>query len=296
MLPGMDGTGELFSALVSSCPPGFEPIRLRYAPDRFESAEDLLAEIDDAVPPIPTVLVAESFSGGVAIRFAAQHPQRVKALVLCNAFVDPPAPSIALLVPWSFVMRFRPSPRLVRRCLVGAEASPATVEQVCGAIRRVRPRVLAYRLRAILTEDSKSFAARLNVPVLYLRGTEDAIVSGRAVRRVLHVIPAARLAEIAGPHLLLQTKPEESWAAIQRHGLSRPLHPIPGGYRGDLGPSPVQSAIPPTGRIGAFASAFPQVSAPHFPGGSSLGGVCALTISIPRSSRSRLSRLALRAS
>jgi pimeloyl-ACP methyl ester carboxylesterase len=216
LLPGMDGTGDLFGPLIASFPSRFEPIVVRYPTAVHSSSTDLLARIASAYPAGRTILIAESFSGSLAIRFAAEHPQRVKTLVLCNAFIRPPVPAITRVIPWSTIFRLPPNAWAVRRFLLGPNASLLLVEHVRRAIRQVEPGVLAARLRAILSEDCESAAARLNVPVLYLRGAQDALVGTRAVSTLMNTIRGVTLSEISGPHLLLQANPEQCWAEIQR--------------------------------------------------------------------------------
>ena len=43
----------------------------------------------------------------------------------------------------------------------------------------------------------------------------DRVISRAATRRILPMLPEARLVEIDGPHLLLQTRPAECAAAVQ---------------------------------------------------------------------------------
>jgi hypothetical protein len=42
LLPGMDGTGELFAGFVKALPEGFDPVIMRYPIDRPLSYADLL--------------------------------------------------------------------------------------------------------------------------------------------------------------------------------------------------------------------------------------------------------------
>ena len=59
LLPGLDGTGDLFDVFVAHAPHDVE-------------------------------CIAESFSGPIGVRLAARFPERVTRLVLCNSFVTPP--------------------------------------------------------------------------------------------------------------------------------------------------------------------------------------------------------------
>src|ERR1700733_7124492 len=74
LLPGLDGTGELFSAFVAALAGEFETEAVRYPTEQCLS----YAELEDfvrAACPIsgPFLLLAESFSTPLAIKYAASN-------------------------------------------------------------------------------------------------------------------------------------------------------------------------------------------------------------------------------
>ena len=87
LLPGMDGTGELFDPFLASISGSFEPIVVDYPPNESFGYERL-EEVARANLPAdgPYVLLAESFSGPIAISIAASVPKGLVALVLCCHF------------------------------------------------------------------------------------------------------------------------------------------------------------------------------------------------------------------
>ncbi|HJU69015.1 MAG TPA: alpha/beta fold hydrolase [Gemmatimonadaceae bacterium] len=220
LLPGLDGTGALFDGFVRVAPPGVHPEVVSLPSESFSYAElaECLAPTLRLTPD--TVLLAESFSGPLAISLAARHP--VAALVLCNTFVAPPRSRIfrAFAIPRLFHMR--PPASLVRRYLVGPAASDGLVTQIRAAIESLPPSVLAGRVQAVLTVDVASQLARIGAPILYLRGTEDRLVPESSVRAVIAAasVPVS-VVRLAGPHLLLQTSPMAAWDAIKA-GLLQP--------------------------------------------------------------------------
>jgi pimeloyl-[acyl-carrier protein] methyl ester esterase len=217
LLPGMDGTGRLFRGLfrgfVEHAPAGFapEPVTLPAQP----MAHDALARRLGPALGLDggCILVAESYSGPLALRLAAEHP--VRALVLCNSFVAPPHHRALRLLALPLLFRLGPPRAAIRRFFVGPSASPALVDEVGAAVRSVPPRVLAARLAEVLSADAGEWLARCTAPLLYLRGTDDRLVPEAAVRRITDAC-SARVARIPGPHLLLQAAPAAAWAAITR--------------------------------------------------------------------------------
>ena len=91
LLPGMDGTGELFADFLTALPSWIVPEVIRYPTDRNLSYAQLQAELRPVLSRSgPFVLLAESFSSPLAVRLAADAPSGLRGLVLCAGFVCPP--------------------------------------------------------------------------------------------------------------------------------------------------------------------------------------------------------------
>lgn len=68
LLPGLDGTGNLFAKFVSTVTPNLDARIVRYPTDRPLSYADLLSTVVDTIPrEEPFVLLAESFSTPLAV-------------------------------------------------------------------------------------------------------------------------------------------------------------------------------------------------------------------------------------
>jgi pimeloyl-ACP methyl ester carboxylesterase len=80
----------------------------------------------------------------------------------------------------------------------------------------VSPEVIRRRIAALLTVDASAALGRILVPTLVLRAVRDRVISRATTQRILKILPAAQLAEIDGPHLLLQTRPAECAAVVLR--------------------------------------------------------------------------------
>ncbi len=55
--------------------------------------------------------------------------------------------------------------------------------------------------------DVSAKLRRIKVPVLCLQATHDRLLSAQARQRLLNGVPQAVVAQVDGPHLLLQTAP-----------------------------------------------------------------------------------------
>jgi pimeloyl-[acyl-carrier protein] methyl ester esterase len=217
LLPGLDGTGELFRWFVEAAPAKFQCSVAAYPRDTVLSYPDYAAlVIDRYVRDEPFLLVAESFSGPIAVIVAAQRPDRVAGLVLCNTFVARPGWTGLRYFPWGWHFRWSVPRFAAGFFLVGFRDVARFVGPIRQANDDVDPTVLASRMQLALAANVKRELVNLNVPVMYLRGTRDRLVGSRSVKQVLSIRPSTRIVQIPGPHLLLQVAPTESWRAISQ--------------------------------------------------------------------------------
>jgi pimeloyl-[acyl-carrier protein] methyl ester esterase len=213
VLPGMHGTTNLLNDFAAVAPDNVRvelvplPARkLDYAALASHFAATIRLDAD-------TVLVAESFSGPLAIMLADRC--EVAGLVLCNTFAEAPYPSVLRFLPLSLFTRIAPPPSLIRYFAVGPDASSQLVSRVRTTIASVPHDVMAFRTRCVLTVDVTSELARCTAPILYLRGSADRIVRDWSVNEIVAAAPSAvSVARVAGPHLVLSTAPREAWRAI----------------------------------------------------------------------------------
>ena len=217
LLPGMDGTGDLFGPFLGVVPPHVACRVVRYPTDEVIPYEDLAAAVEQQMGDEPdVVLVAESFSGPLAVVVAARHPSRVRAVVLVASFVRPPAPRwLRHLIP-ALAFRVPPPAAVLRRLMTGRDAPDALVREVKASIRRVRPAVLASRLRDVLSIDCADALQRFPCALLYLRAADDRLVGASSAADLRVVRPDAVVTTLPGPHLLLQARPDTAWREIAR--------------------------------------------------------------------------------
>lgn len=212
LLPGLDGTGDLFAPFVDAAPRGIKTIVVGY-PVTDASIEVLERYARERLAK-DCIVIAESFSGPIGIRAAADA--RVRALVLCNSFIKSPVlPSLRCLA-IAPLFAIPVSKFALRSVLLGRRAGPVLLENTQRVIRRIPATVLARRVRQILLADEQTAVRLVAKPILYLRGLSDKLVSENSWSDLKKIRPDAQIVRIDGPHMLLQTCPRECWAAIVR--------------------------------------------------------------------------------
>ena len=228
LLPGMDGTGRLlgdFCAAIlnresDSNTPIFDATILSLPTDLPNTYDDLTTHFSEKLfRPFASekyVIIAESFSGPLAVKLATANQGRLAALVLVATFLKCPAPSIARVLPWSLMFRFPPPEFAVKRLMVGHNAPSKTVEMVRETVNGISPSILAQRMRSVLSVDVRREYSQLAIPTFFVEAAHDRMVS----RNIQSLLSAQKqdteFAIVDGHHLLLQTKPDETWEEIQR--------------------------------------------------------------------------------
>jgi pimeloyl-ACP methyl ester carboxylesterase len=75
--------------------------------------------------------------------------------------------------------------------------------------------VIRARVRAVLSVDVSAALSRVDVPVLYLRASEDRVVPQSASQAVVALIPTTKIVEFSAPHFLLQVLPLQTATAVR---------------------------------------------------------------------------------
>ncbi len=215
LLPGLDGTGKLFKPFLATAPADSSFEVVSYPIGRQMSyAEHAESVCTSFIPGEPFVIVAESFSGPIAVLVSSAQPPNLAGLVLCNTFVYRAAWRGFSYLPWAWLFRFPITTLTTGIHLTGFRQALRFVGSIRAANANVSPNVRAHRLRAALNVDVRETLGSLETPVMYLRGLHDRLVLSSCARHVKKARPSTIIVHVPGPHLLLQVEPERSWQEV----------------------------------------------------------------------------------
>lgn len=213
LLPGLDGTGDLFDRLEDKLSPELSVKIIRYPEDPTLGYAGYVELVRNEIGSRSVYLLGESFSGPVAILIAAQLGRQVKGIVLAATFVKNPWPQWLIRRAVRVDPRTTP-PKLRNAILMGSYGDPELVRRVDDIVRTLPRPVRAARLRAMAEVDVRTDFARLACPILVLHGRSDWLVRKSPMQKAVSEKGRARMIVIPGAHMLLQTRPVESAAEI----------------------------------------------------------------------------------
>lgn len=219
LMPGIDGTGIFFRPFLGALPDNVSSYVITYPPAEALSLAEYARFVRRQLPEDDAVLVAESFSGLVALMVIHDRPENVRGVVFSAAFAEPlhhlfiaiassiaHAPSMVLGMPAS-VMNF---------LLFGAYASKELKELLRETLSRFSPDALRHRA-GLIASGYPFLDDRFDVPCLYLQASRDRLVPMHAARWFSGHFSYFELTRFEAPHCLLQTRPAECAERIMEY-------------------------------------------------------------------------------
>ena len=216
LLPGLDGTGKNFQPLLDALPPSQQTLIIRYGSEPHDLLA-LVAEVRKQLPSSDHLLIAESFSGPVAIALASQAPPGCVGLVLVATFVRFPLrlPRVLPQVLARVMFAIPPPHWALRLLLLGGSRDTKLVGEVAASISETSSAALAQRLRLLTTVDVRPAFATVELPTLYLQATNDRVVPAHNLRDLQEIRSELSVGQIEAPHLVLQCEPVAAIELIQ---------------------------------------------------------------------------------
>jgi pimeloyl-ACP methyl ester carboxylesterase len=224
LLPGLDGTGELFAPLVDAFGGTVRTTVVRYESER--SFDDYVDTAAKALSTRNTVIVAESFSGPVSIALCSRRPESIQGLVLCATFAQSPFRYLLRWARFTPTALFAPSPTqpiMLKHACLNAERDDRLLQRAVSVLRSVPAATMHARLTTLATVDVRPLLRSVTVPTLYLRATRDRVVHRQLGRELTDNLSNVVVREIEGPHLLLQARPRECADAIRQTFTALPV-------------------------------------------------------------------------
>ena len=213
ILPGLDGTDRMLGEFCRLCAQTAPAKVMTLPSDTSLDYPALAKHFSSEIQSYGSChLIAESFSGPIGILLAKKFPDHISRLTLVASFARSPVSRFASWLPWSILFRLPIPSFAVKRYFVGQATSLTPVLR--SAIKQNSVAVLRHRFSLVREVDVLVELSELACPVTYLRAIDDRLVPPRCLDEILRVKSDVIVHEIAGPHLILEARPEAGWRKI----------------------------------------------------------------------------------
>jgi pimeloyl-ACP methyl ester carboxylesterase len=209
LVPGMDGTGQLFYRQTPSLAESFRTVTYALRSDARTMdtlVDDLGRVVDTAAPDARrAIVVGESFGGALAMSFALARPEQVSALVVLNSFPYF-APQLRLrlaryglaLLPWGAMSLIR---RATAFRLHSAHTHREEIRRFMELTASADREGYINRLQLLMSYDIRDRLHVLRPPALFLAAEQD------------HLVPSIQQAE-----LMVSRVPSATLRILHGHG------------------------------------------------------------------------------
>jgi pimeloyl-ACP methyl ester carboxylesterase len=223
LLPGLDGTGKLFAPIIPLLELHFELVVVTY-PD-LDSFTDYVDCALNQLPQTPGFsLLAESFSGPVAMALMAQRPDLIGPSILCATFARSPLAALTRMANYVPEQMFSIG-ALNEFCLdvyaTDDDDNSETLPLPLNVMEQLDGTLLKHRIAVFSRIDVSALLSNIEVPILYLHAIRDRIAAESDAQMIQEYLPAIKRVDIDAPHLLLQTRPQQCAELIIKHAQSR---------------------------------------------------------------------------
>ncbi|MBY6065001.1 alpha/beta fold hydrolase [Pseudidiomarina sediminum] len=209
LLPGMDGTGDLFSDFLVHC--DVECLVIPLPRSGSQDAASIAKTIEYRLPDEDIVVLGESFSGPVVAELIKNEHHRIIGVVFIASFLSPPNRAllaVAKLMPIKLLSKM-PFSKTAYRYLFFSSNTPATLLNQFNKVLESLPQgLLKSRLSAM--QHQKPPAKTYTLPALYIRATNDRLVPKDKAEEFTGYFNNLTIEELDGPHFILQTRPKEA--------------------------------------------------------------------------------------
>lgn len=209
LLPGLDGTGTLFSDLIKVLPKQWttETICLSKLP-----GDSYLAQAQSIAKSFlneKTHIIAESYSGRIAYELSLLAPEKISGITFIASFITPPSilSKAASLAP-TFLIN---SPFLTKITLnyfgFNGKGCDRLINNTYNSLLKTNRSKLKQRLHNIASLPKPS--QRLEIPTIYIRPDRDRLIGRKAVIDISETYINLNIIDIPGGHFIAQAHPEK---------------------------------------------------------------------------------------
>jgi len=216
LLPGMDGTGELFKEFVTYYDAKY--VIISFPNDGSQSYEELSKYVLSKLPEENHIILAESFSGGLVPQLLKSENKHIKGVIFVASFLSCPRPflvRLARLLPVKSLAKLPGANYLHKMLFLGWSVSRNTISKFKSVINSLPASTLSNRLNSIQRLSAQNLPT-YTLPCFYLRPSNDLLVPKSKVSEIRGIFKNFSIRSVSGSHFILQSSPEASVSEVEQ--------------------------------------------------------------------------------
>ena len=207
LLPGLDGTGKLFTPLLKELDSDIDVQIVSYSSSKKQTYEELVEYVINTLPKEDFILLAESFSGFIAYQIGLKKFKNLKHIIVVATFLKTPRAMLLKFFP-STLISLLPLPKFViKKYLLGDDIESETLKLFESSIRDLSSEVLRFRINEIKSLSVSD--QKLTIPTTYIQAENDKLVLKNSLDEWKDICDDLTVYKVAGSHLVLQSNPKE---------------------------------------------------------------------------------------
>lgn len=213
LLPGMDGTGDLFKSLLEVLPAHITYQVIPLSDDCLNYSEQA-CQIAEQIGTDEVIIFAESFSGKIAYELC-KLKLNIKHIIFAASFINRPSSisKFANLLPANLIKKKLVPNQVLSKVFFDSYNFPKKVLAVFESINKVSSKALNHRLKLIstLTEPSDRF----DIDASYIQPSNDSFVNVDCIRPFQSSFRDLEVINVSGGHFIAQSNPIKCSQVIQ---------------------------------------------------------------------------------
>jgi hypothetical protein len=207
LIPGMDGTGELFKPLLDELPNYVDTQVVSLNSLKTQSPKEQASEIASSIGNDEVVILSESYSGYIAYHLSLHSNVNIKHIIFAASFLENPTwlSRFNKLLPLNLVRSGLLPNIILSPTLFGQRNSKELVKLFISSLKLVSNSSLRYRLKVI--NNLVRPTELLSVPCTYVQASSDYLVSNKSVDVFKELCININVVKVSGGHFIVQSNP-----------------------------------------------------------------------------------------
>ena len=208
LIPGMDGTGKLFSPFLNELPSNIDTLVICLNDLKSQTPIEQALEIASLIGSEEVIILSESYSGYITYHLSLLPNLNIKHVIFAASFLENPncLSHLNKLLPLNLVRLGLIPDSVLSFVLFAQRNNKKLVKLFISTLKLINNSTLKYRLTIIanLVRPSES----LSVPCTYVQASNDYLVSYKSVAVFKELCTSINVVKTAGGHFIVQSNPQ----------------------------------------------------------------------------------------